>query len=447
MHFYARRFAKRRCAAIYPTPPGMIKRRITSRPLSMTSSAAGANRRFPHPAIFAILMYPFGAVSGYLGVAIEYDLGHNGVALEVIGEIIAISLVPNVWKFLWAPVLDITLTPRIWYTSSALVTAIGVLWMGLIPPDNESIRAMKWVVFLASLAVTFNGMTVDIISAHTSPPEQKGRFGGWMQVGNLAGGGIGGGLALWLSQNLSQRWMAGAVIAVTILACPLTLMFVPKIVRVTAETAVPVLRRVGEVARESWALARSRAGAMAILVLFLPLGTGAASGLWSAVAGDWSASVDAVALVNGVWSGVLAGVGCLVGGFFCDRMDRKWSYAVFGLMQAACAVAMALAPHTQLMYIVFTLLYSVTAGLTYASFSALTLEAIGVGAAATKYNLLASLSNFPIQYMTLIDGSAHTHWGASGMLFTEAGIGLAGVVVYVIVSRIVLKPKMTEAIA
>jgi MFS transporter, PAT family, beta-lactamase induction signal transducer AmpG len=413
----------------------------------MTSSDSSSVNRFPHPALFAVLMYPFGAVSGYLSVAIEYDLGHNGVALEVIGELIAISFIPNVWKFLWAPVLDITLTPRIWYTSSAIISAIGVLAMGLIPPDNEAIRVMEVVVFLASLAVTFNGMTVDIISAHTSPPSQKGRFGGWMQVGNLAGGGLGGGLALWLSQNLTHRWMSGGVIALTILACPLTLIFIPKIIRATAETAIPVLKRVGEVARESWALARSRAGAMAILVLFLPLGTGAASGLWSAVAGDWSASVDAVALVNGVWSGVLAGVGCLIGGFFCDRMDRKWSYAVFGAMQAACAVAMALAPHTQQMYIVFTLLYSVTAGLTYASFSALTLEVIGVGAAATKYNLLASLSNFPIQYMTLVDGKAHTWWGASGMLFTEAGIGLVGVFIYLIVSRIVLRPRGAPAIA
>jgi PAT family beta-lactamase induction signal transducer AmpG len=413
----------------------------------MTPSEPNTTKPPPHPAVFAVLMYPFGALSGYLSVAIAYDLGQNGVPLEVIGGLIAISFIPNTWKFLWAPVLDITLTPRIWYTSSAVVSALGVLVMGLIPPRSDTMWTMDFFVFLASLAVTFNGMTVDIIGAHTSPPSQKGRFGGWMQVGNLAGGGLGGGLALWLSQNLAQRWMAGATIAVTILLCPAALLIIPKIVRSTAEAAVPVLKRVGEVARESWALARSRAGAMAILVLFLPLGTGAASGLWSAVAGDWSASVNSVALVNGVWGGVVAGVGCLIGGFFCDRMDRKWSYAVFGLIQAACAAAMAIAPHTQLMYIVFTLLYSLTAGLTYASFSALTLEAIGVGAAATKYNLLASLSNFPIQYMTLIDGRAHTLWGASGMLFTEAAIGLAGVIVYLIVSRLVLKPQLTEAIA
>ena len=64
------------------------------------------------------------------------------------------------------------------------------------------------------------------------------------------------------------------------------------------------------------------------------------------------------------------------------------------------------------------------------------LEAIGLGAAATKYNVFASLSNMPIAYMTLVDGWAHTRWGAAGMLFTEAAIGIAGIVVFVAVAML-----------
>lgn len=406
----------------------------------MTDTVASRPPRKPHPILFAVLMYPFGALSGYLTVAIAYDLGHAGIPLEAIGALVAVSYIPNTWKFLWAPVIDVTLTPRIWYVGSAVVSSAGVLAMGTIPPDERSLVVMNVVVFLASLAVTFNDMTVDVIAAHTAPQEQKGRYGGWMQVGNLAGGGIGGGLALWLSQNLSERWMAAAFIAVTFLLCPLALFAIPKTVKVIKDANV--VGRVMIVAREAWVMVRSRAGALALLVLFLPLGTGAASGLFAAVAGDWSASAEAVALANGVWSGVVSGIGCLIGGFFCDRMDRKWSYALFALVQAACAVAMALAPRTETMFVVFSLLYALTAGLTYASFCALTLEVIGFGAAATQYNLLASLSNFPIQYMTLIDGRAHTLWGSSGMLITEAVVATAGVGVYFIVSRIVTPPRL-----
>jgi hypothetical protein len=82
------------------------------------------------------------------------------------------------------------------------------------------------------------------------------------------------------------------------------------------------------------------------------------------------------------------------------------------------------------MFIVFTSLYALITGLTYAGFTAFVLEAMGTGAAATKYNVFASLSNTPIYYMTLIDGRAHTRWGAAGMLNTEATFCLLGMVLF-----------------
>jgi len=112
-------------------------------------------------------------------------------------------------------------------------------------------------------------------------------------------------------------------------------------------------------------------------------------------------------------------------------MDRKTSYALYGLLMAICAIAMALAPRTEPMFVVFTLTYAFIQGLTYAGFTALVLEAIGLGAAATKFNLYASLSNMPIAYVTLIDGWAHTRWGAAGLLNVEAAIGVAGIIVFV----------------
>jgi hypothetical protein len=109
-------------------------------------------------------------------------------------------------------------------------------------------------------------------------------------------------------------------------------------------------------------------------------------------------------------------------------------------------MAMAFAPRTESMYIVFTSVYAVITGFTYAGFTAVTLEAIGTGAAATKYNVYASLSNQPIAYMTRIDAWAHTRWGASGMLNIEAlfcgiGIGVFGAVAGVM-NRLRREPQL-----
>jgi predicted MFS family arabinose efflux permease len=171
-------------------------------------------------------------------------------------------------------------------------------------------------------------------------------------------------------------------------------------------------------------------GFLALVLCFLPIGSGAAGGLWSAVASDWHASGDTVALVTGVFGGVVMALGCLAGGWLCDRLHRQWVYVGFGLAQAACAVAMAAAPRTETLFVVFTTLYAFITGLTYAGFSAFVLEAMGLGAAATKYSAFASLSNTPIAYMTSLDGWAHARWGAGGMLLTEAAMGAAGLVVF-----------------
>jgi predicted MFS family arabinose efflux permease len=117
-------------------------------------------------------------------------------------------------------------------------------------------------------------------------------------------------------------------------------------------------------------------------------------------------------------------------------MDRKTAYALYGLLMAVCTVAMALSPRTETMYVVFTLVYAFIQGLTYAGFTAVVLETIGLGAAATKYNLYASLSNMPIAYMTLVDGWAHTRWGAAGLLNVEAAFGVVGIIVFIAVARV-----------
>jgi PAT family beta-lactamase induction signal transducer AmpG len=102
-------------------------------------------------------------------------------------------------------------------------------------------------------------------------------------------------------------------------------------------------------------------------------------------------------------------------------------------------VAMALSPRTEAMYIAYVMLYAFMSGLTYAAFSAVVLEAMGLGAAATKYNLFASLSNMPIAYMTLLDGWAHTRWGAGTMLWAEAATCVAGVLVFMVAAAVANK--------
>ena len=87
-------------------------------------------------------------------------------------------------------------------------------------------------------------------------------------------------------------------------------------------------------------------------------------------------------------------------------------------------------PPFLLVIVLWTSLYAISTGLTYAGFSAFVLEAIGKGAAATKYNVFASLSNAPIYYMIFIDEWAHGKWSAFGMLIAEVIMAVLGITLF-----------------
>jgi MFS family permease len=321
--------------------------------------------------------------------------------------------------------VDTTLRRKTWYIGSTLAMAAGLLAIGTMPTTAASLGAMTALVLAANFASTVIGTATESLIAHSTPDDQKGRASGWFQAGNLGGVGLGGGAGLWLEQHAAQPWMAAAVLASACAACCLALWYVPE--PVPAYGGDPLPTRLMQVLRELWGVARSRGGALALLIVFLPLGTGAAQNLWPVIAGQWRAGADTVALTSGVLSGLVAAAGCLVAGPLCDRIDRKFAYALFGALLGLCALGMALAPRTEAMFIVFTLAYAFIGGLCYAGFSAVVLEAIGRGAAATKYSLFASLSNMPIGAMTALDGWTQVRWGSAAMLGIEALIGLAAI--------------------
>ncbi len=384
--------------------------------------------RHPHPWVFMVLIIPFGAMGGYFGVTLAYQLSHSGVSVGQVAAFVALTVLPHTFKAAWAPIADTTLSRKRWYLMASVVTSAGMALAGFLPATKPGLAALSVVAFLASLATTFLGMSVESLMAYGAPESEKGRVGGWFQAGNLGGAGVGGGAGLWMVQHLGPQWVAGVVLGIACLACavPLIQLTEPQHVH----RGGGVVRSLTGVARDLWDACRARMGWLALLLCFIPVGTGAAGGLFAAIAKEWHASADAVAIATGLLSGVASAFGCLIGGWMSDRMNRQGSYALYSLIQAACAVAMAFAPRTQAMFLVFTIAYSIIAGLTYAGFSAFVLEAIGKGAAATKYNVYASLSNFPIYYMTLFEGWAHDRWNTSAALELECGAALVGLVLF-----------------
>jgi MFS transporter, PAT family, beta-lactamase induction signal transducer AmpG len=389
-------------------------------------SPESVSRSSAHPSVYAGLYLPFGAVNGYLTTAIAYQLAQAGVSAESIGAVIALYFMPQIWKFLWAPIVDITLSAKRWYLIGSVLSALGVIVMAICSAPPVNLTSLTVAAVMASLATSLLGMAVESLVAHSILPEQQGRAGGWLQAGNFAGGGLGGGAALWLATHVAHAWITGVVLGGCFLLCCVGLIFVrepPRVVRAVGTRIVDVLRDLAGVAR-------SARGYLALLVLFLPIGSGGASALFSVISNDWHASVTAVELASGTLSGVISLLGCLAGGYCSDLIDRKLAYVVYGLLLGICALAMALATHSQANYVLFVLLYSFISGVCYAGFTAVTFEAIGGGAAATKYNVFACLANIPTAYLAAIEGWARTHHGVNAFLYVDFVAPILGLLIF-----------------
>ena len=389
-------------------------------------------RRGPHPALWLVLYLPYGISIGYITVTLAWLLSHAGASVAAVAGLAGVALAPNTWKVLWAPLVDVTLTAKRWFVIANLATAGTLAAFAVLPLQVSMLPAFGWLVLVNSVAGTMTAIATNRMMAYDTTEADKGRAGGWSQAGNLGGVGLGGGAGLWIAQHTGRPWLAAAVVAAACLAATAGLLFLRDPPR--GRDGPGYWSVIVATGRDVWSLVQTRLGLLAGFLMLLPIGSGSAQNLWAAIARDWGASADLVALIGGVLQG-LAGIGgCIVGGYVCDRMDRKRAYLLFGALMAASSLAMAFGPRTPMAFLVFASLYNVTVGLSYGAYSAVCLEAIGRGAAATKFNLLSSISNVPLLVVVLVDGWAQTRWGAGGMLIGETVMGLSAIALFSLVA-------------
>lgn len=383
-----------------------------------------ARRSTPPPVVF-FLVLPYGISAGFVSVTIPFVLTQAGFSVASAATIVAAGISANLWRFAWGPIADLTLTLHRWYLIGVTLAAAALLAMSLMPLHPGQTARASALVFLVTVAATLVVLPLGGIMAHTVAEDEKGRASGWYQAGNLGGMFGGGGAGVWLAHHFSVAASGGAL-ALLMLACAGALLFVPDVVPDEGESIAGRMREIG---RDFLAMLRTPLYLFVIVIVSSPLGSGAASGLWSAIAPDWRASPDRVALVTGVLSGIVSAVGCVLGGWMCDRVGRWWSFFGSGAAMAVTTALMAIAPRTPAVYSAGVLTYALWTGWVYAAYTALLLFVVRRGAASTKYATLSSLGNLPTTYMTAFDGWAHDRYGAGGMLNAESGLGIAAVVV------------------
>jgi PAT family beta-lactamase induction signal transducer AmpG len=385
------------------------------------------------PPIFAVTILPFAAAIGYMTIAAPYWLATRGVSLALIGAISGTCLAPHAFKFLWAPLLDLGARRRTWYVVTTLLTAVLLVVLALLPSPERHLGLFTALAFLANVFGTTACAAADGLMAITTAPERKGRAAAWRMAGNVGGTNVLGAFVLWVSKRSSVPFAGVALAAITAAAAPAALFIHEPRPIATARTG-SLARAAGQslaaIGRDLWSTVRSREGWTGIVICAVPVGAGALTNIFSAMAPEYGAGEDLVAAVNGFWGGVVGAAGSFLGGWITDRMNRRLAYALSGLIIAGCAAAMLVAPMTVLTFTWGTLAYNFATGISFATLAALVLEMVGHSvAAATKYTLFIAVSNLAGSYVTALDGWASElrHAGARGSLAADAVLTLAGI--------------------
>jgi MFS transporter, PAT family, beta-lactamase induction signal transducer AmpG len=403
------------------------------------------NRRAPHPAIWMLLYLPFGAVGGFFSIALGHVATENGLSIGEGALLTGSSLLSQWLKWLWAPAVDVTLTPKRWYAIGTAASALGVFTASAMPMSVETLPALLAVIAVTSLLNSIVGMAIEAIMAKVTPPAEQGRVSGWFQAGNLGGYALAGGVALTMLLHLPEPWMAGAFLGAVFLSCNLLLAFVP---HVESDHDHGPIEGVAHVARDLWEMVRTKGGLLSAIVCFLPLGTGAAASVLaqSEVAKYWHVTGDDVAFVHGYLTSAANALGAFLGGWLCTRINPRLAYVGIGAGLALIGVAMAASPPTWVAYYAWVLTYQVVVGMAYAAFTAVVLSAIGTSSGATKYSTFASLSNFPIWWLGLALGAAAQRWDPPRMLLVESVFGVAAVLVFAVATGLVRRTRLPDTL-
>lgn len=404
----------------------------------MKVNASKEMRTSTNPVTFFFLSLPYGISSGFITITLPYILVHQGFSVAGAAAITALGLSANIWRFLWAPFADLTLSLHKWYLIGICLCILTLLPLFLIPLNPDFKGILLITVFISQIAATLVVSPVGGFMAKTVSKESKGRAAGWYQAGALAGNGLGGGAGVWLSTHATFQ-LALIVIIFVIACCCLSLFFVPQ---VFAEKNNSLKQGFRSIYFDLKGLIRSPVAIFSIVVITTPIGIGACSNVWSSVAGDWQVNANGVAFFTGTLSGIVFAVGSILGGWISDKFGRWNAFFGAGLVMAMVTFAMSFLPQLPPTYKTGVLLYALTLGMCNAAFSAVILHAIGEGLASTKYALLSSFGNIPLVGMTAFVGWLHDSGGVRIMLLGDTLVGIGFIIVSVLALYILRSRKI-----
>lgn len=322
--------------------------------------------------LFTILYAAEGAPIGFIWWALPTLLRTADVPVERITALTAVVVLPWVFKFLWAPAIDL-LRGRRWGFRAWIVLTQMLMGVSLIPlvwlDPVQRFDAWRLLLLVHAFAAATQDVAIDALAITSVPAAERGLLNGSMQAGMLIGRSVFGGGAVLAAALLGSAWVVAALIAWIWLSLGVVLLLEEPV-------AAPRSRDTGAGFRRALQSALGRRSTW--LGLAFALTSAAAFEATGQLAGPFLVDRAVPTATIGMFFGVpvVAAMlgGGLLGGAIADRWGRLRSAGLFLAGFVVTIVLLAIADwsgagHPRLLISLLTVMYFFVGLFTAASYA------------------------------------------------------------------------------
>ena len=378
--------------------------------------------------LHAASVWPIGIIS----LALGSSLVRTGIAVHHVATIVAATSLAFTLEFLWGPLIDASLTRKIWNVIGVGITFACLLAMFAVPWRGSTVALLVSLAFASCSGAAIAMAALKGLMVFEVPGDRLGAASAFYSAGGPFGKAAGGAIAVLLLAHLSSKVSAGVL-------CILPAILAAATIGLTARR--PGLRlqefpsRISASLFDLWSFIRNGKGVFIAILCVIPFGSGAEAGLMGAISREWAVNPDQLALIATL--GLATNIaGVALAGWLCIRIGTWRTYLTSGLAMIALMLAFAVAPRDPVSFFLVELFYRACFYGNYVALLGIVMGAAGSGAASTKISLMWSLTNFSFFYPTLIEGFVHDRLGTTAMLLTDASLGLTGFAILMLASRV-----------
>src|ERR1700736_103136 len=148
---------------------------------------------------------------GVVGLALGSSLVKAGVPVHQAAGIIAATSLAFTLEFVWSPMVDASLTRRLWYFGGSTVMCACLATLLIAPWNAASVPLMTVLAFSSSCGAAIAAVAVKGIMAYDVRAAQLGTASGYYTAGGTFAKAVGGAGTLWLLTHLSGRTVAATL--------------------------------------------------------------------------------------------------------------------------------------------------------------------------------------------------------------------------------------------